>query len=318
MVRRALRPRIQNTDGQPISSGLYREGVKNDAATNFPGKLVPNRSVIVDGVIEVGTVLTENKNVLITGAGKGIGRAIAEQLAAAGARITVTGHQLDNAEATRDIIQENSGEAVAYEMDVTDAASINRVIEAVEENGYSIDVLVNNAGVSTMTPLLELSEDAWEHNMEVNAKGVFLCSKRIAEHMIENAGNEEITGKIINIASLAGRSGAPNLSHYAASKWAVLGFTQSIALELAEEGITANSVCPGYVQTSMQERELEWEADLTDRTPEEVKQAYIDETPLGRLETPGDVADVVLFLASSKSDFLTGQAINTGGGTRMD
>jgi len=265
-------------------------------------------------------MLRDTTTVLVTGAGKGIGAAIAERLADEGATVVVTGHKLHNAESTRDSIQDAGGEALAYEMDVTDEASIQRVETALRDQDVAIDALVNNAGVSSMEPLFELSEADWEHNMAVNAKGVFLCSKTFAEHMIDHGeqNDSEVIGKIINISSLAGRTGAANLSHYVASKWAVLGFAQSIALELAEHGITVNSVCPGYVKTSMQDRELEWEADLTDQTPAEVREGYIEETPLGRLETPEDVADVVVFLASSYSDFLTGQAINTGGGVRMD
>ena len=128
-----------------------------------------------------------------------------------------------------------------------------------------------------------------------------------------------LRGKIINVASMAAKRGnAPFLAHYVASKFAVLGFTQAIAGELAELGITANSVCPGYVATSMQERELEWEASLRGISVERVKELYIADTPLRRLETAEDVASVILFLASSASDFITGEAINVNGGAFMD
>lgn len=262
----------------------------------------------------------ENKNTLVTGAGKGIGRAISLRLAEEGSRMIVTGHQLKNAQRTRDEIRDRGGEALAYEMDVTESKQIQDVVnDAVAEVGR-IDVLVNNAGVSTMNHVLELSEEEWDHNMDVNAKGVFLCSQIVGGHMVEKAEEQprENNGKIINIASIAARIGAPLLAHYAASKWAVLGFTRSMAKELAEHKITVNAVCPGFVKTSMQDREVEWEGELTGRTPEEVRQSYVDETPLGRLEQPEDTADLVLYLASDLSDFLTGQSINTGGGVRMD
>lgn len=262
----------------------------------------------------------EDTNTLITGAGKGIGRAIALRLAEQGSRIIVTGHKLKNARSTRDEIRDRGGEALAHEMDVIDSGQIQRVVEETEEEVGRIDVLINNAGVSTMNPVLELSEEEWDHNMDVNAKGVFLCSQIVARHMVKQAKRNprETNGKIINIASIAARIGAPLLAHYAASKWAVLGFTRSMAKELAEHKITVNAVCPGFVKTSMQDREVEWEGELTGRTPEEVRQSYVDETPLGRLEQPEDTADLVLFLASDLSDFLTGQAINSGGGVRMD
>lgn len=262
----------------------------------------------------------EETTTLITGAGKGIGRAIALRLAGEGSRIVVTGHKLKNARSTRDEIRERGGDALAYEMDVTDSGQIQEVVDKATEEADRIDVLVNNAGVSTMNPVLELSEEEWDHNMDVNAKGVFLCSQVVGRHMVEKAREtpRENNGKIINIASIAARIGTPLLAHYAASKWAVLGFTRSMAKELADHKITVNAVCPGFVKTSMQDREVEWEAELTGQTPEEVRRSYVDATPLGRLEKPGDTADVVLFLASDLSDFLTGQSINTSGGVRMD
>jgi len=262
----------------------------------------------------------DSKTILVTGAGKGIGAAIARRLADKGATAVVTGHKRHNAVSTQETIQDAGGAALAYEMDVTDTDSIQHVLDELDVEDTTIDALVNNAGVSSMNPLFDLTEEEWEHNMTVNAKGVFLCSKHFADHMITHneESDAEIIGKIINISSLAGRAGAPYLSHYVASKWAVLGFAQSIALELAEHGITVNSVCPGYVQTSMQDREIEWEAELTDQSPEAVREGYTEETPLGRLEKPEDVADAVVFLASNYSDFITGQAINTGGGIRMD
>lgn len=262
----------------------------------------------------------DGKTILVTGAGKGIGRTIALRLADEGARVVATGHALDNARRTRDEIRDRNGDAIAHGMDVTSAEEIRQIVDAVTDGGDRIDGLVNNAGVSTMNPFLDLSEEEWDRNMDVNAKGVFLCSQIVGRQMVESAGDDRdgISGKIINIASKAARTGVPLLAHYAASKWAVLGLTQSMALELAEHDITVNAVCPGYVKTGMQERELEWEAELTDRTPEEVRRAYVDDTPLGRLQTPDDVADLVVFLASDLSDFITGQAINTCGGSRMD
>lgn len=265
-------------------------------------------------------MIVKNKCVLVTGAGKGIGRAIARELAREGARVIVTGHKINNARETRDEIREQGGDALAYEMDVTRSNQIETVVdEAIDEVGR-IDALINNAGVSTMNRVLDLSEEEWDHNMNVNAKGVFLCSKIVGQHMVAQSREEpqENNGKIINISSIAGRFGVPLLAHYTASKWAVLGFTQSLAKELAEHGITVNAVCPGFVKTSMQERELKWESDLTGKTPEEVKQSYVEATPLGRLEEPEDVADLVLFLVSDRSNYMTGQSINISGGVSMD
>jgi NAD(P)-dependent dehydrogenase (short-subunit alcohol dehydrogenase family) len=158
-----------------------------------------------------------------------------------------------------------------------------------------------------------MKEEEWDYNMEVNAKGVFLCSKAVATQMIKRGEG----GKIVNIASMAGKRGALYLAHYCASKFAVIGFTKSLALELAEHKINVNAVCPGYVETEMQQRELIWESLLEKTSPEKIKSKYINETPLGRLEQPEDVANVVLFLCESASDFMTGQAINVTGGVEM-
>lgn len=143
----------------------------------------------------------------------------------------------------------------------------------------------------------------------MNARGVFLTNQIAARHFVN-----ENKGTIVNTASLAAKIGAPLLAHYSASKFAVVGWTQGLARELAPMGIRVNAVCPGFVRTSMQERELRWEAELRGMTPDEVQQDYIRQTPLGRIETPEDVAGVVVFLCSDAARFMTGQAINVTGG----
>ena len=155
-----------------------------------------------------------------------------------------------------------------------------------------------------------LTEEEWDFNMNVNAKGVFLTN----QNAINFFKSSKTKGKIVNTASLAGKVGAPLLAHYSASKFAVIGFTQALAREVAKDGIRVNAVCPGLVKTGMQDREVIWEAKLRNLSPEKVIQEYIDMTPLGRLEKPEDVADVVTFLASENSRFMTGQAINVTGG----
>jgi NAD(P)-dependent dehydrogenase (short-subunit alcohol dehydrogenase family) len=150
--------------------------------------------------------------------------------------------------------------------------------------------------------------------MNVNAKGPFLCGQVAAKLMIPRGG-----GVIVNVASLAGkRGGVPYLAHYVASKFAVVGLTQAMAYELAPHRIRVNCVCPGYVQTSMQSREIDWEAKLRGMTPEQVVASYIADTPLGRLETPQDVAKAVRFLASDDAGFITGEALAVHGGSLMD
>ena len=165
-----------------------------------------------------------------------------------------------------------------------------------------------------MNRVVDLGEAEWDHNMAVNAKGVFLTNQAAVRYWLAH----RVRGVIVNTASLAGKQGVPLLAHYAASKFAVVGFTQSLAREVAEHGIRVNCVCPGFVRTGMQEREVEWEAKLRAMTPDAVRAEYIASTPLGRLEEPQDVADTVVFLASDAARFVTGEALNVTGGVRMD
>jgi len=176
------------------------------------------------------------------------------------------------------------------------------------------DLLCANAGVSTMNRVEDLSESEWDFNFAVNAKGVFF-SDQAAVRLFKQA---QTRGVIVNTASMAGKVGAPLLAHYAASKFAVVGFTQSLALEVAPLGIRVNCVCPGFVRTSMQDREVQWEARLTNKSADEVVALYRTLTPLGRLEEPEDVADTVVFLASDLARYVTGEALNVSGGARLD
>ena len=256
----------------------------------------------------------------VTGAGSGIGRAIALELARGGAKVLVTDVNEPAARQVRDEIRAAGGEALAARLDVTDQAAARAVVETLAQTWGRLDIWCNNAGVSTMNRFIDLTEQDWDFNMNVNAKGTFLCSQVVARQMMAQAPDEEgVRGRIINTASMAGKRGnAPFLAHYVASKFAVVGLTQAMAGELAAHNILVNAVCPGYVRTGMQERELQWEAELRGVRIEDVQRLYIEDTPLGRLETPEDVARVVLFLASPLANFITGEAINVNGGAWMD
>ncbi|MGD1972921.1 MAG: glucose 1-dehydrogenase [Desulfobacterales bacterium] len=263
----------------------------------------------------------EKKIAAVTGAGDGIGRTIALSMAAAGMSVAVSDINISSAEKVAAEISASSGESFSVKLDVTKKTDAEAAVAAVFNRWGRLDVWCNNAGVSTMNRLLDLSEEEWDTNMQVNAKGVFLCSQAVARVMVTQPVDpgQGIRGKIINIASMAGKRGnAPYLSHYVASKFAVVGLTQAMAGELAEHAITVNAVCPGYVRTSMQEREINWEAKLRGLKHEEIERLYVDDTPLSRLQTPDDVAKVVLFLSSSAADFITGESINVNGGAWMD
>lgn len=248
--------------------------------------------------------------VLVTGGGAGIGEAICRTLAARGWRVAAT--DLDKAAAER-VAAAIGGLGLA--LDVTDRASIAAAASAAEGALGPLDAWVSNAGVSTMARFVDISEHDWAWNANVNAKGVFLCGQEAARRFIARGTQ----GIIVNTASMAGKRGAvPFLAHYVASKFAVVGLTQAMAYELAAHGIRVNAVCPGYVATSMQERELRWEAELRGATLEAVRDLYLADTPLRRIETPEDVAKVVAFLLSSDAAFLTGEAIAVNGGAFMD
>jgi NAD(P)-dependent dehydrogenase (short-subunit alcohol dehydrogenase family) len=245
---------------------------------------------------------------LVTGAGTGIGRAIAHVLAGAGARVAVSDIDL---EAAQRVVLELPT-AIPLFLDVTSSESAAQAVAATEVALGPLDILVNNAGVSTMNRIQELTLEEWDFNFDVNARGVFLVTRAALPGMIARRA-----GCIVNTASMAGKKAVPLLAHYAASKWACVGFTLSAAAELGSYGIRVNCVCPGYVETSMQERELVWEAELRGLSPEEVAAGYIRLTPLGRMETPEDVAQVVRWLCSPQAAFVTGAAIDVTGGSHL-
>jgi meso-butanediol dehydrogenase / (S,S)-butanediol dehydrogenase / diacetyl reductase len=252
------------------------------------------------------------KIAVVTGAGSGIGRAIATELAARDHTVVVTDLDLAAAEATA---KELGGDASALALDVTDAAQAKSVAEAVAQRHGAIDVWVSNAGISKMQPFLDVTPEDLRRTLAVNLEGIFLCGQAAAAVMI-GAGR---AGVIVNVASMAGKQGrVPYLADYVASKFGVVGLTQAMAFELAPHGITVNSVCPGYVATPMQTREVGWEAALRGTTEDKVRQLYIDDTPLGRLEAPQDVARAVAFLAGPDARFITGEALAVNGGAFMD
>jgi meso-butanediol dehydrogenase / (S,S)-butanediol dehydrogenase / diacetyl reductase len=255
----------------------------------------------------------DGHTVLVTGGGSGIGRRVCIEFARAGARVAVTDSVLPGAEETMKIIRSDVGDAArAWLMDVTNEASVIATVTETEESLGPISVLCNCAGVSSMIPFLELTEKDWDYVMDVNAKGVFLVMREVLKGMVARRA-----GSVVSISSAAGKGGSPLEAHYSASKWAVLGLTQSAARAVAEYGVRVNAVCPGMVRTPMQDREVVWEGQLRGMDPEDVRKGYIRYTPLRRLCEPEDVADVMMFLSSDKARFMTGQAINVTGGLVM-
>lgn len=252
------------------------------------------------------------KTVVVTGGGSGIGRALCRELASLEWRVVVTDIRLDAAEETRDLL--TGGKHEAHALDVTDIEKANALATLISSR-WGLEGWVNNAGVSLMRRFIEISEAEYDTTLDINLKGVFVGGQAAARAMIKQGRG----GKIVNMASMAGKQGrVPFLADYVASKFGVVGLTQAMAFELAPHGITVNSVCPGFVATPMQDRELVWESELKGTTVAEVRESWVADTPLGRLQQPEDVANVVGFLLGDKSDFLTGESISANGGAFMD
>src|SRR5947209_876160 len=249
---------------------------------------------------------------VVTGAGSGIGRALACELSRRGYGVVVSDIDASAADA---VAAELGPEAWSAPLDVTDGEAAAALAVTVADRHERLDVWVSNAGISHMARFTEITPEALERTLAVNLKGVFLCGQAAARTM-QRFGRG---GVIVNLASMAGKQGrVPFLGDYVASKFGVVGLTQAMAFELAADGIRVNCVCPGYVATPMQERELAWEAELRGVRPEDVRDLWVADTPLGRLEEPEDVARVVAFLAGDDAAFITGEAIAVNGGAFMD
>jgi meso-butanediol dehydrogenase/(S,S)-butanediol dehydrogenase/diacetyl reductase len=251
------------------------------------------------------------RRAIVTGGARGIGAAIVRALKGAGVRVAVADIDLAAAQSLASEIGEPT---LAVEIDVRERASVESAIAKAIGLLGGLDILAANAGVSTMRRAIDIADDDWDFNFAVNARGIFLTNQIVCRYFLK----ENRKGVIVNTASLAGKVGAPLLAHYSASKFAVLGWTQGLAREMAPHGIRVNAVCPGFVRTSMQEREIIWEGELRGMTPDAIRAEYVSLTPMGRIEEPEDVADLVLFLASDAARFMTGQGINVTGGVRMD
>lgn len=253
--------------------------------------------------------------VVITGSGSGIGRAIAIMLADRGWTVVATDVNEVAAAETRGLLSSAAGQThLSRQLDVTDGGASQSVADEIADT-IGLDAWVSNAGVSFMERFVDIPGEKLDLTLAVNLKGVFLCGQAAARAMIRTG----TPGRIVNTASMAGKQGrVPFLADYVASKFGVVGLTQAMAFELAEHSINVNAVCPGFVATAMQERELAWEAELTGSTPEAVRDSWIAATPLGRLQSPEDVARGVAFLLSDDAAFITGESLSVNGGAYMD
>lgn len=244
----------------------------------------------------------EGKIAIVTGAGRGgrgIGRGIALALAHAGADVVITSRSnIADAEAVAEAVRETGRTALAIPCDVSDAASVDSLFATVKEQLGRVDILVNNAGITRDTLLLRMSEDDWDGVLDANLKGTFLCTRAAAKIMLKQK-----SGRIINITSVNGQVGSPGQANYSASKAGMIGFTKSVARELASRNITVNAVAPGFIDTQM-----------TDFVSGDSREKLLEKIPLGRFGTAEDVGAAVAFLASEAASYITGQTLTIDGG----
>jgi len=239
-----------------------------------------------------------NKIAVVTGASQGIGKIIAFELAKSGAHVACISR---NKKAIESIVEEitiNGGQASSFPCDISDSDTLSEIITEIIKENSRIDILVNNAGITKDSLLMRMSIEQWDDVINTNLKGAFHCTKAVVRYMMKNK-----FGRIINITSIVGLTGNAGQANYAASKAGLIGMTKSIAKEVASRGITANCIAPGWIETSM-----------TDKLSGEVKNQFLSHIPVGRIGSPDDIANAVIFLASDEAGYITGQTITVDGG----
>lgn len=243
----------------------------------------------------------KGKTALITGGARGIGASIAISLAKEGVNIIISDINEANATATLDEIKKNGVKALFYKMNVADSASVNDCIKKIQEDGNTVDILINNAGVTRDTLLIRMKEEDWDLVMNVNLKGAFNCTKAVAPIMMKSRW-----GRIVNISSIVGVMGNKGQANYSASKAGMIGFTKSCALELSSRNITVNAIAPGFIVS-----------DMTNALSEDVQKDFMSKIPLARFGKVEEIADTVNFLVSDRAAYITGQVMGVNGGMLM-
>jgi len=251
----------------------------------------------------------ENKVVIVTGGGKGVGKAISITFAEKGAIVVIAEIDTNSANKVAKRISSFNQNCLVMKTNVINKEEVCSMVAMVKDKFNSIDILVNNAGVLLTSPVIDTSEKDWQKVMDVNLKGVFLCSQAVAKEMIKQG-----SGKIINISSMAGKTGPSGEGAYAASKSAVITLTKTLSRELAPYGINVNAICPGLIDTKMLRDGWRRRSEDTGISLQEIEEEFLSKISLGRLGTPKDIVNVVLFLASEEASYITGESINITGG----
>ena len=243
----------------------------------------------------------KNKTALITGSARGIGKTIAERLASDGAKIVISDVMMDVAEATVKELQDKGYEAICIKADVSNPDDVKNLIKETVEKFGTLDMVVNNAGVTRDTLMVRMSENDWDLVLNINLKGAFLVTQAAAKVMMKQR-----SGRIVNISSVVGQQGNVGQTNYSASKAGLIGLTKTSARELAARGITVNAIAPGFIQSEM-----------TDCLSQDVRDGFINSTPLKRFGTQEDIAAAAAFLLSDDASYITGQVIAVNGGLYM-
>jgi len=251
----------------------------------------------------------ENKVVIVTGGGKGLGKAIGIAFAEKGATVVIVEIDINSAEKVAKKIKLLNQDCLVVRTNVVNKEEVYSMVAMVKDEFNSIDILINNAGVYLSSLVIDTSEQDWQTIMDVNLKGVFLCSQVVAKEMVRQK-----SGKIINISSMAGKTGPCGEGAYAASKSSVITLTKTLSKELAPYGVNVNAICPGLIDTDMLRDG--WRKISEDKgvSLQEIEEEFLSKISLGRLGTPKDIANLVLFLASEEASYITGESINITGG----
>ncbi len=244
----------------------------------------------------------KGKTAIVTGGSRGIGKGIALKLAELGANVVINyTSSSDVAEDTAKAINSNGGTAIIFKANVSNADEVKNLIQCAKDKFGSIDILINNAGITRDTLLMKMSEQDWDDVLDINLKGAFNCIKAVTRIMMKQRA-----GKIVNVSSVVGVMGNAGQANYAASKAGLIGLTKSVAKELAARNINCNAIAPGFIKTEM-----------TDKIPENLQETYVSSIPFKRFGTPEDVANAVAFLVSDESRYITGQVLHIDGGLVM-
>jgi len=263
--------------------------------------------------------ILQDRVALVTGASRGIGKAIARALAQEGAKVALCARNADAVRTAAEEVSPGDGRALGFRADVTNAADVRNLIQAIVARWGRIHILVNNAGINARIPIASDDDAGWRAVLDSTVLGAYYVTREVLRHMPERNAPDASRpgGRIINLSSILGRFGAPGYTAYCTAKHGIIGFTRALALEVADRGITVNAICPGWVETDMADRGMRETAAVMGMTKEEFRRQALDAVPIKRILDPREIADLVVYLASDAASGMIGQAINLDGGQVM-